>query len=1283
MYLKSLVIKGFKSFADRASIEFEPGISVVVGPNGSGKSNISEAISWVLGEKNPRNLRVQSLEELIFSGSSAREAVGVAEVDLVLDNSDNTLPVDFDQVSISRRMYRSGESEYYINKTPCRRRDIIDILYDSGIGGTANTIIGQGNLTAILESQPESRHAFLEDAAGILKHKKRKEAAGRKLDRMDATLERVGDIIRVIEQQLRPLERQAKRAEQYTASKDELRNLDLALAVDELRSLQTDWNSLSGKIKEIDAEAELANFRLSERETELAKRQHILEEKGLFVGDINEQRIRVLSIIQRLDATMLLLEEKGKNMVGRLSDLRATIYNAESRLAEAHAEREQLALDFSTGEGRQSAMYANFNALTRDSELATKGRREAEDSYEKTRARLRSQETALSGTKTSLAKTTESLSSLDLEEGLLRERAEQVEEELTAYRELKEDREKAVKSANKELLKLKREAGLSQREIDKQLSLLEERRGRLEEKSTQLVNNRARLASLEEVDRAMEAASPALNWAVENKARHRGIIGPLSNSLHVILEKELPFGMQTHEMESLVERLLGSDFFALLVADNDAGRELAVHLSELARSGSDGLAQSALAILPLTGMNSSTQRATKGIRLIDYLEYPPKHYRVVSALLGDVYLVPDVDEAIKAHLADASKARFITPSGQIVWPNGKMTVGFMLGDVDGVLQRRRDIAKLTDETEHSTAQLANVELEVSEAEEKLKEAQGINLEISQQQAKAIAELESAEQEMERLKKSMSQLELRESEVKRKLGDVSRRRNAASPLEEEYATRITALETDIENLNESVQEASRKLLIATEERDLFSAKLTESKIELEGHKSSQVHLASRIKALESQINSLKNTLEVSSKTASSLSLIHLRVDPLYKLYQEMHAGACTWAERLHDQALLEQTDSVNLREVINEATQAAQDARDALAEINLRRTEVLVEQGKLESSVQHAMLRITTEHETSLEAALEMPPIEDRLFAEERANRLRSKIAGLGAVNQIAMEEYLALKSRRDYIHDQITDLVEARKALSKISATLDRKMRNQFLETFTKVNQSYQEIIAILFPGGRGELILTQGDDPTVQGVEVSAQPEGKKIFKLSMMSGGEKSLVALALIFAVYSVRKVPFYVLDEVEAALDDTNLIRFLDYLNHLRGHTQLILVSHQRRTMENADVLYGVTMQAAGVSKLVSQRLEQAMSYASQDVSGGDLIDGERASEAVEADYDADADADTAADADTETEAGADTETDAVWDAVEDDEEAVEAYGVEARNPGGYPRRKKSNKSKRGW
>jgi chromosome segregation protein len=356
-------------------------------------------------------------------------------------------------------------------------------------------------------------------------------------------------------------------------------------------------------------------------------------------------------------------------------------------------------------------------------------------------------------------------------------------------------------------------------------------------------------------------------------------------------------------------------------------------------------------------------------------------------------------------------------------------------------------------------------------------------------------------------------------------------------------------------------------------------------------------------LRLEIAELNKTLEVSRQTELSLDIIRQRVDPLYRLYEYLHVSATTWAQKLRDQAQLEQTDSKNLRTVINEAAAAVEEARSDLDAVNGRLTELRVEKARLESEVEHAIARITRENEVPLELALETPSPEDRQLAEDQARRLRKKLTTIGAVNHVAMEEFEALKRRRDYTLGQVEDLKEARKALAKIERALDRKMRNRFLETFEQVNRNFQEIFGVLFPGGFGQLLLTEGDEPDGLGIEVSAQPKGKRITKLSLMSGGEKSLTALALLFAVYRIRAVPFYILDEVEAALDDTNLARLIDYFNRIRRHTQLILVTHQRRTMEAADVLYGVTMQAAGVSKLVSQRLDQALAHAEPSAGAG--------------------------------------------------------------------------------
>jgi chromosome segregation protein len=1186
VYLRTLTIKGFKSFADRSVINFEEGISVIVGPNGSGKSNVSEAVLWVLGEQKSSNLRVQAMEELIFSGSSARRAVGVAEVELVLDNADGTLPIEFEQVAITRRMFRNGESEYFINGSPCRRMDIIDILFDSGIGQGAHSIIGQGNLTAALESRPTDRRVLVEEAAGILKHKKRKEKASRKLAVMDASLERVNDVIRIIESQLKPLERQATRAQQHKRITDELTTLDLSLAVDDLRSLQVEWNLLDHREKEIGAEAELSHFRLNEREAELSKRQLALEEKGLFAGDLNEQRIRCQSIIQRLDAGMLVLEEKGRNMVSRLSDLRASIHNSRARLGVATDEFNEVSEKLGEGQSRVKALYARFNELGHDSETALKDKNLAEDARNRAVSALRSHQVALDTMRVNLAKANESLGSLDVEESLLKETHRHVDEEFTGTQGVLVQKRARLDALDAQLAKEKADSKLAKADIDKRVRLLDNHRQKLEKQREALTAVQAEIRALEEVDRAFEAASPALSWIKTHKDELKDIVGPIADSLKVRPGVELPFKMKAEEVEVLIERLLGADLFGLLVEDAKA----AVSVAQKLLSGRE---RGEIALVPLRGARALTERSPRGERLVDYLEFPDIDRDAIEALLGDIYLAESITEAQKYHLRDTIGVRFATGSGAVIWPSGKLTLGMQINDIDSVLSRRRRLDALGDEAERALGLLSDAELEVSVAEQNLQVAQQDDFEISQRLAKVQGDGDAIREEIVRLEETMTQMLFRRESVERKLNDVTLRRQSSEPLASGFEERIGQLEGELEALENAVADAETVLGKAVDEKNGLGERLAAMKVELETAKGSSTWLKTRFESLRLETKELNRMLEVSRQTEVSLDIIRRRVDPLYRLYEHLHVGATTWAGKLRDQAQLEQTDSKNLRTVINEATAAVEEARAELDGVNERLTELRVEKARLESEVSHAIARITKENGVPLEIALETPSPEDRQHAEDQANRLRKKLTTMGAVNHVAMEEFEALKRRRDYTLSQIEDLREARKALAKIERALDKKMKNQFLETFEQVNRNFQEIFGTLFPGGFGQLLLTEGDDAEDLGIEVSAQPKGKKITKLSLMSGGEKSLTALALLFAVYRIRAVPFYILDEVEAALDDTNLARLIDYFDQIRQHTQLILVTHQRRTMEAADVLYGVTMQAAGVSKLVSQRLDQAL------------------------------------------------------------------------------------------
>lgn len=1189
MYLKSLVLKGFKSFVDRSVLTLEPGITVIVGPNGSGKSNISDAVLWVLGEQSAKQLRAQLMEDVIFSGSPERGAVGVAEVDLVLDNSCGTLPLDFEEVVITRRMYRSGDSEYLINGSPSLLRDILDILHDSGIGRDTHSIISQGMLAEVLESKPEERRTLIEEAAGILKHKKRKERSSRKIASMDAHLERVNDVAKEMDRRLKPLERQAKRAQEYDTFTGELRQLELQLAVDDLRELQAVWNSVDKRDREADAEVEIVRMRYQEKEAELEKLQKTLQEKGLFVGDLAAQRSRCQFIMGSLNSSMLLLEEKGKNMVERTSELRGTVYRSERGLREATEEYDRCLRE---GEETQAA-YAEFTRelalLNRESEKIRKQRMQSDESFSRMSTNLRGLEKAIDDCTLRIGKSRQQIENNTVQDDLLKNRFSQIEEQyLTTQQSLAERRAK-LEELEGQLARNRKDSELAKLDIDKRVRLLGQRREELDRVREEHNAIKAELKGLLEVDRAFETASPALAWVLAHEEEFRGTIRPISELFRA-----------PKEYESLLEHLLGADLFGLLTDDLDESAAIAGRL--LREAGGQG----EISLLPrLATREVSHERPKKGKRLLDYLDYEDSVAAAATALLGDVYVVDSVRAGVMAHNEDTSKSRFVTRDGAVVWPNGKITLGIQVNDTEGVFARKRRQGILEEEITSVTAALSEAEMAVSEAEEALRLAQEDDFELSQNIAMLRGENDSVREAVGRLEQSMTSMTAERDGILASRAKVQEASDAAQPLIAELELRKEKLAADLAELEEQIAAGSDERVLRLEAENEIRERISTCKVDIATAQTRSIYLKQRTDTLKGEIRELKRTIEVSRETQASLDVLSRRAEPIYRLLEEINGGVKVWAEKLKDQAALEQTDSVNLQETVDAAKEAVRKAKEALDAKIESVSGVRVEKGKIETQVEAAIRDIVEDHDILLESALETPPPSDRKAAEDRVIRLRRMIAGIGPVNQVAKQDYEALKTRREYISSQLADLEGARKALSKIVAAIDRKMRNRFLETFEMVDANFQQIFEQLFPGGHAHLSLTDPDNPEATGVEVSAQPAGKQIKKLISMSGGEKSLTALALLFAVYRTRTVPFYILDEVEAALDDTNLRRMVAYLDSLRNDTQFILITHQRRTMEMADVLYGVSMQADGVSKVVSQKLERAIAQYADDATPEDV------------------------------------------------------------------------------
>ncbi len=1170
MYLKSLTLKGFKSFADRAHMTFEPGLTVIVGPNGSGKSNVSDAILWVLGEQSAKQLRGQAMEDVIFSGSSARKPVGVAEVTLVLDNSDHMLPVDFDEVAITRRMYRSGESEYLINSSPCRLMDIQDILHDSGLGKDTHSIISQGKLDAILQSRPEERRALIEEAAGISKHKRRKERALRKIASMDEHLKRARDINREITRQLRPLERQVDRARKYRDLTDRANELTQILAVDELRRLQALWSDLETFTKETDAALELARYRQQEKQRELEKLQVMLEEKGLFVGDLGEQRRHMQDVVGRIDSDMRLLEEKGRNMVARLSEMRGTLSGSEHQRQRVSEELEGVKAQLDEVRGTFKLAQADVEELSPAAEQLHQRRSELDAMISRLTREQRDAQRAADSAALDYVKVKETISNAELEDSMYASRLEQIDEQAENVRASLESRRSRADELDLDLASARERRQEAKEAIETANAALADMRRRESEAREKLSEVTSELASLRKLDERMADASPLVSKISHNRTED------ISARLGDIIEAP-------SELETLVEQLLASDIDALVVDGSSALARVGAYALEQASSSGE-----ALLISRDAEVRDSVPDAI-GFRLVERLSVREGYAPAVDALLGGIYVVDSLQDAIDAPKLPG--VTYVTRDGARVQAGSCVRVGCAGDAADGALERKRRIRELSELEpdlsavfEHATQMVTDAARAVTEARADESDVAGEIAQLEGEKRSLLAEIGRLEQSLNQASSERKQIERRREQSAQAVREAQPRLDELASTRDDSRARADELTLQIEDANDALESVRR-------EDSEAAGKLADAKVRLAQSSERLRTLESRSPELEHRLEGIDRRIRATRQASRSLEVLRLRVDPLHDRYQLLSQRALDWAARLRDQASIEEADSASLKKTIEDAKDEVENAKAEVDRALAAQSEVKVSRGKLEVQVDAAIKAITADGKTVLEDALSLPAPDDRAACERELADLARQINNLGPVNQVAFEEYERLRERADYVAAQLADLESARASLTKISAAIDRKMRRQFLTTFEKVDANFREVFSMLFPGGQAHLEMTDPDHPADTGIEVVAQPRGKRITKMMLMSGGEKSLTALALLFAVYRTRTVPFYVLDEVEAALDDSNLSKLIGAIDILRQSTQLLVISHQRRTMEDADVLYGVSMQADGVSRVVSQKLDR--------------------------------------------------------------------------------------------
>ncbi len=1139
MYLKSLKLAGFKSFADLTRLEFEPGVSVVVGPNGTGKSNIVDAIAWVLGSQFTKGLRTERMDEVVFAGTAARNPFSKAEVTVVLDNSSRLLPLDLEEVSITRRLFRGGVSEYEINGADCRLLDIQELLADGGMGRSQHMIAGQGRLDSILTAKGERRRRIIEEAAGILKHQARRAKAVRRLEQTDEDVLRLRDILEEIQRRRRPLRRQAEAAERFGSIRAELRSLRTWLGAEDLRRLRGRSGKLAAEQRELEEKKAAAEEEAARLEAEAVRIREKSEAEKRALGRASRAAARLETVEAGLRGVVRVAQERAGGISSRIRE-------AEARRRRLEAEADQLARRLGEAEEQE-------HKARRDAEAGEEALRAAEDRMrslpdepvqpaEADLSRMRSDLRALEGAAVRSAREAEKLAGRLAEvRGRLAEearRAEAAGEKLGAA---------GVRLAPA------RRAGESKTESRRSLEAEWEQSGR-----TLRSAESVRIAAAAKAD-ALEAASgSARSPAAERLAESSEVIGRFSALLDI-----------PGELAAAADAAVGG-WAEALVFEGAQGLRRAV--GEMKSEGLGGLPM----VLPprRRGEPPALPAARRwGVEaLLDRLGAGADR-TLAEALLGDVVLVEGWSTGWDICRRDPG-IRAVTPEGDLI-----TAFGIRPADPGAASPRALEAARR-----------AAAEAEAGEARAAAAEASAkALLETARREEQAaldgLAALEAERAEagaaLERLEGSRTAGEA--AELEERMDSLRRAAELREHRMEELSARIEAVEASAEGGPPSGLFAREREAVENQyrtERRTRDRAIQESGAAVERRRMLADRLAgvaAELEGLEEEGAEPPELGEIRSVEGLALRALQAAASKRGELAERCSAleAAAAGAER-------------SLAEVRRRAAAAAgsaESAREQLGGLAVEAAELRVR----EETVEEGLRR---DADASPEAALAAPPPSMDEDPAERADRLAAELSRMGPVNPLAAEEFREVDERRRLISGQLSDLETSRAELDKVIASLDHEMEARFLRTFEEAARCYRRFFRVLFPGGAGSLSLTGAADPLEAGVEIEAQPLGKRIGKLSLLSGGERSLAALAFLFAVFKARPSPFYILDEVDAALDDANLRRFLRLVDEFRGEAQLIVVTHQQATMRAADVLYGVTMAPGGTSQAVVKRMEEA-------------------------------------------------------------------------------------------
>ncbi len=1150
MFLKALSLKGFKSFADATTLELEPGVTVVVGPNGSGKSNVVDAIAWVLGAQAPTMVRSQKMDDVIFAGTEKRSALGRAEVALTIDNSGGILPIDFNEVTISRTLFRSGDSEYAINGVACRLLDVVELLSDSGVGRQQHVIVSQGHIDQVLNARPEERRAIIEEAAGVLKFRKRKEKAERRLDATEANLTRVQDLLREVRRQLRPLEKQADAARRHGDLVDELRALQLYAAGVELTQLKARLRDAA------DTKGQLASQQADVR-TELARLDTVVLSTEATLAshggdDLGDDLVRVESLRERSRGLTALLAERARGIERDRAAFvdQEVVASLESEQARVTAELETVAAD-------EAELAPDTDALAAEEAALASERSTFESEWADGVAPPSGQAAEVRG-----------------ELGALRasvERTNRERRELDAKLATIGETDTALEARREQHVAAMREAESAEQPLIERLDAATGRRATAE---ATLADDQQEQAEAERELNAWVARVEALSLALAEARTEAGIerLADIDGVLGTLLDLvEVDTGWET-----AFEAAAGEALSAVVVADVSIARQA---LRALAAEEFAG------AVLALGGQTQWRPAPTTGVPLLQHVRSTrPEVQTLLQRLLGSAVVVDDWAAAVDTAVANP-ESTVVTRTGDRFGPTGwRIGAGGSGATAAALTEAEAQTSIATQALVDAQAQVADAERAVATVRDReadlrrsLDENDGRMAGAADALERIDAERRDVEVEAESLRSRVTELtERRQRETARvvELEALLPEHEHAEAATLERAREMSRLRSSIEERAAAVGARRTDLQVrvagVAERRQGLERRLGELDQRLARHATEREALVARRVALDRRAAVTARLSEVvaerSTEIEAELTVLRARRQ---KQSEQARAIAMQLDELRKERSAAERS--------YNELRELASRSEVAEAEIKLR----------LEAAVETTRRELDTEPHLAMKAVC--PELPEGVKPAARIRELERELKVMGPINPLALQEFEELTERHEFLQGQLDDIRSTRRELTKVIKAIDEEIVNVFASAFADVADNFEKLFGTLFPGGRGRLKLTNAEHLLETGIELEAKPSGKNVKKLSLLSGGERTLTAMAFLFAVFRSRPSPFYVMDEVEAALDDVNLHRFLGLVEEFRSEAQLLIVSHQKRTMEAADCLYGVSMQPGGSSKVVSEKV----------------------------------------------------------------------------------------------